>query len=72
LCGRLLDRAESRARIDLIRCYAQPVPTTIIAEMLGVPVGDRYLFQRWSQALIASGRAYTTDGQSAEPEESAQ
>jgi cytochrome P450 PksS len=31
------------------------VPTTIIAEMLGVPVADRHRFQRWSQALLAAG-----------------
>jgi cytochrome P450 PksS len=55
LCERLLDRAQGRGRIDLIRCYAQPVPTTIIAEMLGVPAEDRHLFQRWSRALFAAG-----------------
>jgi cytochrome P450 len=55
LCARLLDRAQGRGRIDLIRSYAQPVPTTIIAEMLGVPVADRHRFQRWSQALIVAG-----------------
>jgi cytochrome P450 PksS len=57
LCDRLLDRAASRARLDLLRAYAQPVPTTIIAEMLGVPVADRHRFQRWSQALLAAGSA---------------
>src|SRR5262249_46184880 len=49
------DRVRGRSRIDLIRDYAQPVPTTIIAEMLGVPVADRHRFQRWSAALIAAG-----------------
>jgi cytochrome P450 len=55
LCERLLDRAQGRRRLDLIRAYAQPVPTTIIAAMLGVPAADRRLFQRWSQALFRSG-----------------
>src|SRR5262249_44966075 len=32
-------------------------PTTIIAQMLGVPVADRPRFQRWSQALLAPGAA---------------
>ena len=49
LCDRLLDRARGRGRLDLIRTYAQPVPTTVIATMLGVPVADRHRFQRWSQ-----------------------
>jgi cytochrome P450 len=55
LCDRLLDRACGRRRFDLIRAYAQPVPTTIIAEILGVPVADRQRFQRWSQALVLAG-----------------
>ena len=28
--------------MDLIRDYALPLPTTIIAEMLGVPAEDRH------------------------------
>jgi cytochrome P450 PksS len=55
LCDRLLDRAQGRGRLDLIREYAQPVPTTIIAELLGVPVADRHRFQRWSQTLVTLG-----------------
>lgn len=55
LCDRLLDRAAGRGRFDLIRTYAQPVPTTIIAQMLGVPVADRQRFQRWSQVLVSAG-----------------
>jgi cytochrome P450 len=38
--------------MDLIRDYALPVPTTIIAEMLGVPVKDRHKFHRWSSAIL--------------------
>jgi cytochrome P450 PksS len=55
LCDRLLDRAQDRGRLDLIRAYAQPVPTTVISAMLGVPVADRHRFQRWSQALVLAG-----------------
>jgi cytochrome P450 PksS len=36
LSGALLDAVQTRGRIDLIHDYALPVPTTIIAEMLGV------------------------------------
>jgi cytochrome P450 PksS len=55
LCDHSLDRTQGRGRVDLIREYAQPVPTTVIAEMLGVPVADRHRFQRWSQALLLAG-----------------
>ncbi len=48
----LLDAVRSRDRIDLIRDYALPLPTTVIAQMLGVPVQDRHRFHRWSKALF--------------------
>ena len=38
--------------MDLIGEYALPIPTTIIAEMLGIPVGDRHKFHRWSSAIL--------------------
>lgn len=50
----LLDWAQSRPSIDLIRDYALPLPTTIIAEMIGVPAGDRHRFHRWSSAIVSS------------------
>jgi cytochrome P450 PksS len=50
----LLDGIAGRTRWDLIRDYALPIPTTVIAEMLGVPAADRHHFHRWSQALLQS------------------
>jgi cytochrome P450 len=50
----LLDAVQDRGRMDLIRDYALPLPTTIIAEMLGVPVEDRHKFHRWSSAIVSS------------------
>jgi cytochrome P450 PksS len=55
LTDQLLDAVRSRSRFDLIHDYALPVPTTIIAEMLGVPVKDRHRFHRWSRALLVAG-----------------
>jgi cytochrome P450 PksS len=54
LADELLDRVQGRGRMDLIRDYALAVPTTIIAEMLGVPAEDRHRFQRWSSAIVTS------------------
>jgi cytochrome P450 PksS len=53
LTDELLDNVQNRGRVDLIRDYALPLPTTIIAEMLGVPVEDRHKFHRWSNALMS-------------------
>src|SRR5262249_55664728 len=54
LTNELLDAAQARGRMDLVREYALPIPTTIIAEMLGVPPGDRDRFHRWSNAVLSA------------------
>ena len=54
LTDELLDAVNGKSPFDLIRDYALPVPTTIIAEMLGVPVDDRHKFHRWSKALLGA------------------
>ena len=54
LTDELLDAVQTRGRMDLIRDYALPIPTTIIAEMLGVPVPDRHKFHRWSNTIVST------------------
>ena len=54
LADELLNQAQAEGRMDLIRDYAVPIPTTIIAEMLGVPARDRHKFHRWSSSAISS------------------
>ena len=54
LTDELLDVVQAKGRMDLIRDYALPLPTTIIAEMMGVPIQDRHKFHRWSNALIST------------------
>lgn len=54
LTDELLDAIEPRGQMDLIRDYALPIPTTIIAEMLGVPMADRHKFQRWSNTIVST------------------
>ena len=39
--------------MDLIERYALPIPTTIIAEILGVSARDRHRFHRWSSAIVS-------------------
>jgi cytochrome P450 len=43
-----LDRALERGAIDVIADLALPVPSTLICEMLGVPVVDRDRFTQWT------------------------
>lgn len=44
----LLDRVEGRGEMDLIADLALPVPSTLICEMMGVPVEDRDTFTEWT------------------------
>jgi cytochrome P450 PksS len=53
LTEQLIDRALQRKQFDLIREYALPLPTTIIAELVGVPAEDRDRFHRWSAKVVS-------------------
>src|SRR5215211_1004956 len=52
----LLDAVQDKGEMDLIDDYAFPLPITVIAELLGVPVEDRDKFREWSHAAV-SGNA---------------
>jgi cytochrome P450 PksS len=54
LTHELLDSASRDGHFDLIADYALHIPTTIIAEMLGVPAADRMRFTKWSDALLSA------------------
>ena len=41
-------------RFDVMADLAQPLPMTVIAEMLGIPVEDREQFKRWSSAIATT------------------
>ncbi len=44
----LLDAVTGRGEMDLAADYAVPLPTLVIAEMLGIPASDRGLLRPWS------------------------
>ncbi|QFG22522.1 cytochrome P450 [Actinomadura sp. WMMB 499] len=48
LAGELADGLAARGGGDLLAEVAEPLPVNVIAEMLGVPVGDRPLLRPWS------------------------
>jgi cytochrome P450 len=44
----LIDRVAARGEMDVIADLALPVPSTMICEMMGVPVDDRDRFTEWT------------------------
>jgi cytochrome P450 len=56
LCRRqadvLAERLEEDGEADLISVFAEPIPVTVIAELLGVPEEDRARLLPWSKDII--------------------
>ncbi|WP_217997682.1 cytochrome P450 [Gordonia soli] len=54
LVAALLDEIDSSRPFDLVDAFALPLPVQVICELLGVPVADRDLFRRWSDAVMST------------------
>ncbi|RIH89304.1 cytochrome P450 [Calidithermus roseus] len=54
LCERLVDDLLKRPQrqADLIHDFAQPIPVTVIADLLGIPEADRHHLVPWSKGII--------------------
>jgi cytochrome P450 len=53
ITGDLLAEASSTGTMDFATEIAYPLPTIVIAELLGVPTSDRPLFRRWAEGLLS-------------------
>ncbi len=51
IVGGLLAAAIEKGEFDLVRDVAEPLPVTVIAELLGVPESDRHLLRPWSSDI---------------------
>jgi len=54
LCAQLIDAVVAAGAVDLVPAYADPIPTTVIAHVLGVPIADRPRFREWSDEVVAA------------------
>ncbi len=50
----LLDRVVPAGQMDLVRDYAFPLASGVIAGILGLPADDLYRFHVWSQAVLGT------------------
>lgn len=52
IADELLDAVVERRELDLVNAYAFPLQSTVISEMLGVPVEDQGRMLKWAKALF--------------------
>src|SRR5215467_13010930 len=57
IADELVDAVAERGEMDLVDEFAFPLPVTVIAELLGVPAGDRDRFRVWSNAIVSPALA---------------
>jgi len=53
ICDELLNKLEKTGTIDLMREYALPLPITVMAELLGIPLEERELFYARSRSSLS-------------------
>lgn len=58
IAGHFLSNVDSSVKrgkaVDFISEFSDPLPVTVIAEMLGIPIEDRKKFKHWSDMQIGS------------------
>jgi len=53
LVAEILDAALAKGECDFVEDVCEPLPVTLIAEIMGVPTEDWPAFRRWSDATVA-------------------
>lgn len=48
----LIDAAESNGTCDFVSAIAEPLPVSMIADLLGIPEPDRHQLRPWSAAIV--------------------
>ncbi len=69
IVNELLDQVVNRGEMDLLRDFAEPLPVTVIAELLGVPEEQRAQLRPWSAAIVKLYEVNYSDEQAAAAEQ---
>ena len=51
IADQLIDNFAEAGEADLVKDFTQPLSTTVIAELLGIPSDDHSAFRRWTQEV---------------------
>lgn len=59
-----IEKARAMGSVDIVEALFKPLPSFVVAHYLGVPVEDRSLFDRWTEAIVqaAAGGEVTSAG----------
>ena len=57
----LLDGLAGAGEVDLLPTVAEPLPVTVIADMLGVPPSDHHLLRPWSGDIVKMYELHPTE-----------
>jgi cytochrome P450 len=52
IADELIDRVAAQGQMELVDDFAFPLPITVIAELLGIPVADQARFREWSNTFV--------------------
>ena len=52
IADELIDQVEANGSMELVDDFAFPLPITVIAELLGIPIEDRGRFRVWSSNVV--------------------
>ncbi|MBZ0282001.1 MAG: cytochrome P450 [Anaerolineae bacterium] len=51
----LINRVQGQGEMDFMHDFAVPLPITVIAELLGIPIADQERFRGWTQTIVVEG-----------------
>ncbi|MGI5229445.1 cytochrome P450 [Actinoallomurus sp. CA-142502] len=55
----LVERLRSGERVDVVRAMTRPIPTLVIARLLGIPTTDHPRFSDWSDGMVKAAEGAT-------------
>jgi cytochrome P450 len=58
-----LDKMKDQDHMEVVADLAYPLPVTVIAEMMGIPVEDREKFKHWSDRIVSFADTFEQGGE---------